>query len=281
MLIRDAQRSADAAAATFDAADFVPAHTREALLKRLAPMLVDATFVVDLGTATGSACRSLARRFRRARVIGVDVSRNMLNAARAKRRWPAKQRFVQADATRLPFASQSIDVVFSNLLLPWITDPAALFAEVNRVLRQGGLFAFAALGPDSLAELRRARQHVDGVNRNSPFPDMHDLGDALIRSGLADPVLDTDRLAVTYRDAGALFADLKAIGARGVDPGRRRGLAGRNSHAALLEALEACRAGGVLEFELELVYGHCWGSGLSASAGEFLISPARIPHRRK
>ncbi len=279
MPARDAQRRADAAAATFDAADFVPAHTRLALLERLAPMLVDASVVVDLGTATGAAYRLLAGRFRGARVIGVDLALNMLRAARAKQRWRAKQRFVQADATRLPFADQSVDVVYANLLLPWIRDPAALFAEVNRVLRPGGLLAFSTLGPDSLAELRQAWRHVDGLGRQSPFPDMHDLGDDAVRSGLADPVLDVERLSVTYRDATSLFADLSAIGARGIGPARRRGLVGRETRAALLDALDAYRAGALLRFELELVYGHCWGSGRSAGAGEFHISPAGIPRR--
>jgi malonyl-CoA O-methyltransferase len=277
MLARDAQRRADAAAATFDGADFVHAHTRDALLERLAPILVDAAFVVDLGTATGAGYRPLARRFPAARVIGVDLSRNMLKAARARQRWSAKGRFIQAEATRLPFAARSIDVIFANLLLPWLGDPGALFAEVNRVLREGGLFAFSALGPDSLAELREARQRSDGLRRDSPFLDMHDVGDAAVRAGLVDPVLDADRLAVTYRDVASLFADLTAVGARGA--GERRGLVGRQRHAAFLDALDARRSGGVLEFDLELVYGHCWGSGRLAAPGEFRIDPAQIPRR--
>jgi malonyl-CoA O-methyltransferase len=281
MSARNAQRRADAAAATFDDADFVHAHTRDALLQRLAPVRVDAAVVVDLGTATGTSCPLLARRFRGASIIGVDIARNMLRAARAKRRWLARHRFVQADATRLPFADRGVDVVFANLLLPWIADPAALFAEVARVLRRDGLFAFSALGPDSLGELRQAWEHADGLPRTSPFPDMHDLGDAAARAGLADPVLDVDRLRVTYRDAGALFADLAAMGARRTSPGEPRGLAGKQLHRARLDALEAYRVGGVLEFELELVYGHCWGSGGSGSAGEIRISPNRIPRRRK
>jgi malonyl-CoA O-methyltransferase len=279
MLVRNAQRRADAAATSFDDADFVHAHAREGLLQRLAPIVVEAAFVLDLGTATGSAGRLLSKRFRGARVVGVDLSRNMLREARAKRRRLGRQRLVQADAMRLPFASQSIDVVFANLLLPWVDDPAAVFAEVNRVLRRGGLFAFSTPGPDSLAELRQAGQRMDGVARENPFPDMHDLGDAVVRSGLVDPVLDVDRLAVTYRDAGALFADLTATGARGAS--QRRGLAGRKSHAALLDALETYRVGDVLEFGLELIFGHCWGSGHPVSAGEFHISPAQIPRRRR
>jgi malonyl-CoA O-methyltransferase len=279
MLARDAQRRADTAAATFDDADFVHAHTRAALLERLAPILVEAGIVVDLGTATGAGYRPLSRRFPAARVIGVDLSRDMLKAARARQRWRAKGRFIQAEATRLPFAARSIDVIFANLLLPWLGDPAALFTEVNRVLRQGGLFAFSALGPDSLAELREAWECADGVRRASPFPDMHDVGDAAVQAGLVDPVLDVDRLTVTYRDAAALHADLTATGARGAGPGRQRGLIGRRRYAAVLDALDAKRSGGVLGFELELVYGHCWGSGRSAPAGEFRIDPARIPRR--
>lgn len=280
MLVRDAQRRADLAAVTFDSTDFVHAHTRQALLRRLGPVLVDADRVVDLGSATGAACAPLAKTFRRARVIAVDVSRNMLREARKKRRRLSRHWFVQADATRLPFADQSIDVVFSNLLLPWLDDPGMLFAEVSRILRRGGLFAFSALGPDSLSELRRAWQSPGDKPALSPFPDMHELGDGAVRAGLADPVLDADRLTVTYRDAKTAFAELTAMGARGATP-LHRGLVGRNRFVRMLAALEENRAAGVLPFSLELVFGHCWGSGRSGGIGEVLISPAQLRRQRR
>ena len=280
MAIRELRRRSDAAAATFDSVDFIQAHTRDGLLDRLRPITVDASLVLDLGTATGSAVPLLTRRFRGARVLGIDVSHGMLTRARRKRGWLARKWFVQADARDLPLPDQCADVAFANLLLPGIGDPAPLFGEVNRVLREGGLFAFAALGPDSLQELRQAWPRTGGSPQDSPFLDMHEFGDAAVRAGLSDPVLDVDRLTVTYPDAAAVFRDLTAMGGRNSRYSGSRGLIGRTRYAAMLDALEGGRKDGLLRFGLEIVYGHCWGSGRPAAPGEFRIDPARIARRR-
>ena len=280
MITRDVRRRADAAAATFDDADFVHALTRKGLLDRLQPIVVDASLVVDLGTATGSAMRSLASRFRGGRIVGVDASHAMLLRAHRKQGRLARKWLVQADACRLPFADHSVDVVFANMLLPYLDAPLKLFTEVSRVLRRDGVFAFSTLGPDSLQELRHAWPRTGAQAPPSPFLDMHDVGDAVVRSGLRDPVLDVDRLTVTYPDAAAVFRDLTAMGGRNSRYSGSGGLVGGARYAAMLDALERCRKDGVLSFDLELVYGHCWGSGRSAGTGEVRIDPAGIARRR-
>ena len=133
--VNDVRRRFDRAAHGFDAVDFVHAATRDGLLLRLEPMTIDASAVVDLGSATGTGSRLLERRFRRSRIVAVDLSRNMLEAARRKQSRFTRRSSVQADAQALPFANHSIDVIFANLLLPWVSDPALLFAEVSRVLQ--------------------------------------------------------------------------------------------------------------------------------------------------
>ena len=254
---------------------------RQGLFARLEPVVIDASVVVDLGCATGRATRQLAKRFRGARVIGVDLSAGMIARAIARRGWFDKTSYVQADATALPFADQSIDVVFSNLLLPWIGDPADVSREVSRVLCKDGLFVFATLGPDSLQELRDAWAHVDDYQHVNHFLDMHDIGDALVRAGLIDPVLDVDRLTVTYADADALFADLSATGARNSISERRKSLCSTEKFAAMRRHLENASRHGSLRLDLELVYGHCWGSGAQASRAEVHIEPGNIPLRRR
>ena len=245
---RDARRTFDAAASTFDSADFVHAVTRDGLLARLEPMTVDAATILDLGSATGASAQRLRRRFRRAAVIAVDISLPMLERSARRRSWFARRAAVQADVRRLPFADRSVDLVFSNLLLPWMDRREAVFAEVARVLRAEGLFLFSTLGPDSLAGLRR-----------EPFADMHDVGDELVRAGLRDPVLDVDRLTINYRDRQSLDRDLEAIGAGSCLEGRA----------------------GSLDVGLELVYGHCWGAGQASGSGEFRIAAEGIGRRNK
>jgi malonyl-CoA O-methyltransferase len=248
----DAQRRFDGAAGTFDSADFVLATTRDGLLARLKPITIDAKYVVDLGSATGSAGRALERRFKRAHILAVDLSPKMLQKARSKKSWLSKTAFVQADAAALPFSDHSIDVVFANQLLPWMPDSEPVFSEVSRVLRQDGLFLFATLGPDSLRGLR-----------HEPFADMHDVGDALVRAGLRDPVLDVDRMTVTYENTASLVDDFSAIGARHCVPD------------------EIKEMGLELEFELELVYGHCWGGGRRSAGGEFRVDAGQISMRNR
>lgn len=277
---RDIRRRFDRAASTFDDADFVHRETRDGLFARLAPVVVDAGLVVDLGCATGTATASLAKRFRGATVVAVDLSHEMLQRCREKRSWFSKVSVVQADAAALPFADQSVDVVFSNLLLPWCSDPAPIAAEVARVLRKDGLFAFTTLGPDSLLDLRNAWRHVDEHEHVNRFLDMHDVGDALVRAGLRDPVLDVDRLTVSYESARGLFEDLTAIGGRNALQHRGRGLLGKNRYRAVQERLESARAGDRIKLDLELVYGHCWGGGPRPRDGQIRIDAGAIPVRR-
>ncbi len=267
------------AADTFDNADFVHAATREGLLARLEPLLVKANTVVDLGSATGASHRQLHKRFPKARLIAVDIARDMLRQARRRKAWLAKTSYVQADACALPFADESVDVIFSNQMLPWIADLDALFGEVARVLRKGGVFAFASLGPDSLLEIRRAWREVDDGAHVSLFPDMHNLGDGLVNAGLRDPVLDVDRLAVSYGNSESLMKDLSAVGARNAVAERFSALTGKTRFQAMITALDALANDGRITLDLELVYGHCWGAGPKMDPANYRIDANRIPIR--
>lgn len=222
-------------------------------LVRLAPRSI-----LDLGCGPGVAGRALLKRYRGAQLTGVDFAPAMLREARRRRRWFSPQRFVCADAQALPLAADSVDLVFSNLTVQWCNDPAAVLAEAWRVLRPGGLFMFTSLGPDTLRELRAAWRAVDGATHVSAFIDMHDLGDALGRSGFEQPVLDVERFCLTYPDVRALAADLKAIGAGNVTAGRRRQLTGRAAWSAMEAAYEAARSDGRLPATYEVIYAHAW-----------------------
>ena len=269
----------DRSAEGFDEADFVHSATRAGLLERLEPLLVDAKTVVDLGTGTGAAQLALSKRFKGARIIGVDLSHGMLLQARSKKPWLANFRYVQADASRLPFADASVDVVFSNLLLPWCDNPDPVFADVARVLKKGGLFAFTTLGPDSLQEIEQAWRQAgsDVAGHINRFADMHDVGDGLVKAGLGDPVLDVDRLTISYENSGKLFADLSATGARNARSDRNPTLTGKKRFTAMQDALSET---GKIALNLELIYGHCWGQGPRNDPSHFRIDPAGIPIRR-
>jgi malonyl-CoA O-methyltransferase len=277
---RDIQRRFDRAADGFDAADFVHTETREGLIERLQPLVIEARTILDLGAATGSAGHLLRQRFRRARIVSLDLSHAMLRQARRRRSWFTRPACVQADANQLPFADGAFDLVIANQLLPWIPDPDRVFAGVARVLKPGGVFAFATLGPDSLREIAAAWAEVDDLVHVNRFADMHDIGDGLVRAGLKEPVLDVDRLSVSYENPDKLWRDLTSAGARNTLAGRARGLVGRRRFRRMLDALRRAPTGAPVMLELELVYGHCWGAGPASDPAEFRVAAEHIPLRR-
>lgn len=275
----DVQRRFDRAAERFADHDFVHRRSFDGLLDRLEPVKLEPRQILDLGSAAGAGSRRLAKLFRSARVTSVDLSGRMLRVGRSQRSRFARVSEVQADAAALPFATGAFDLVVANQLLPWIGDLQPCFAGIARVLREGGLFLFATLGPDSLMEVRDAWS--DRGAHVNPFIDMHDVGDALVQSGLRDPVVDMERLTVSYSDVGSLFDDLTASGARNCLRGRSSGLTGKRRFRQFVERLRRDAAGAELSISLELVFGHAWGGGPPPSAGEYRVDASRIGRLRR
>jgi malonyl-CoA O-methyltransferase len=148
--------------------------------------------------------------------------------------------------------------VWSNLALQWCNDLPDTFVELHRVLKVDGLLMFSTFGPDTLKELRGAFTGVDQHNHLNRFTDMHDIGDMLVHSGFAEPVMDMEYITLTYADVRGVLQDLKAIGAHNATAGRGRGLMGKNAWARLIENYERLRSNGKLPATFEVVYGHAW-----------------------
>jgi malonyl-CoA O-methyltransferase len=258
--MRSVRRSFDRAAGGYDAAAVLQSAVREVLLERLDLTRLAPRFVLDAGAGTGRASRALKERYPRARVIAVDFALGMLRTAKRRQSWLCRFDRVQADAERLPFGDASIDLIFSNLLLPWC-DPDRLFAEFRRVLAPNGLLTCSGLGPDTLRELRVAWAQVDAHRHVNQFIDMHDLGDALVRAGFAAPVLDVDRYTLKYKDFRALALDLKALGTRNFTAARQRGLTAKGKLIEMQNAYEAFREHDHLPATAEVVFAHAWAGG--------------------
>jgi len=255
---RRARRAFEAAAADYDLAAVLQREIADRLLERLDYIRLEPRRVLDLGCGTGYTVDPLHRRYRRALVIALDFALPMLHQARRRGSWLRRPQCLCADVESLPLAEGSVDLILSNATLQWCNDLNGTFRECLRVLRPGGLLLFTTFGPDTLKELRAAWSEVDGHSHVSPFPDMHDLGDALVRTRFADPVMDTERLTVTYERLRDLMADLKGIGARNATDRRPRGLTGPQRLAALEAAYERHRRDGRLPASYEVVYGHAW-----------------------
>ena len=256
----------DRAAGTYDEAAPLQHEVCDRLLERLEWVKLEPARVLDAGAGTGRGTRGLRRRYPHAQRLGLDLSPAMLREARRRDGWWRRTRWVCGDLEELPFADGVMDLVFSNLALQWCNDLDRTLADVRRVLAPGGLFMFTTFGPDTLRELRTAWQTADPdhVHVNA-FVDMHDIGDALVRAGFADPVMDMEMIVLTYPDLARLMADLRAIGATNANLGRGRGLATRARFKALASAYEAFRQPeGVLPATYEVVYGHAWAPQTAA-----------------
>jgi malonyl-CoA O-methyltransferase len=174
-------------------------------------------------------------------------------------RWWRRESFwIVADGARLPIAGDSIDLLYSNLMLHWHPTPHLVFPEWKRVLRVDGLLMFSCFGPDTLQELRAAATEALPQARPMPFVDMHDFGDMLVASGFATPVMDVEMVTLTFADPRDLLAEVRALGGNPRDD-RALALPSGRQARLLLEALAKRRnADGRIELTFEIAYGHAW-----------------------
>ncbi|MGH8281268.1 MAG: malonyl-ACP O-methyltransferase BioC [Gammaproteobacteria bacterium] len=255
---RQLRAAFERAASGYDAVAVLQREVGARLLERLELTTLKPMCILDLGCGTGCHLEALRLRYPKAQIVGADLAVHMLITARRGQGWFRRKPLVCADASQLPFAATSFDLVYCNLMLQWCDDLDRTFMELRRTVKPHGLLLFTTFGPDTLRELRAAWRDVDAFNHVNRFTDMHDIGDALIRAGFVEPVMDVEHLTLTYDDVCGLMTDLKAIGAHNVTAGRPRGLAGREHLQKLAAAYESFRRDGRLPATYEVVYGTAW-----------------------
>ena len=260
---RRARLHFERAAATYDSAAVLQREIAGRLLERLELVQLRPRTILDAGSGTGHLARGLAARYPGAHIIALDFSAAMLRRGRAPRslwsRLLGRERArleICGDLERLPLRAASFDMVCSNLALEWAQSPDRALREWLRVLARGGLLMFATLGPDTLTELRAV--HPDARAGVHAFADMHDLGDMLVQAGFADPVMDMERVTLTFSDFAALARELRASGCASAAPAVGAGLRGRGWRRRLEQGYELHRRAGRLPATFEIVYGHAW-----------------------
>jgi malonyl-CoA O-methyltransferase len=258
----------------------------ERLIERLDLIKKIPETVLDLGCGTGAQQKSLKRKYDKATIFAMDMAPGMVKKASAKktrffnRLWP-----VCGKAEQTPLKNESLNMVFSNLMLQWCNDLDVVMGEMSRVLRPEGLLIFSSFGPDTLKELRDSWAKVDDYIHVNAFIDMHDMGDAMVRAGFSNPVMEAETITLTYDDIFGLMKDLKMIGAQNTNQGRKRGLTSKGDLEGLVRAYEAYRHEGRLPATYEVVYGHAWRgqarNNSGGSGGEFNIPVSAITRTRK
>ena len=246
------------AAATYDSAAVLAREVGARMAGRLDLVKLNPARVADIGCATGDGIRELQARYPKALPLAIDYARPMLAAVRAampltQRLLKRGPRLLNADVRAMPLVSSCLGLAWSNLMLHWLEDPLPAFRELHRVLEVGGLLCFAALGPDTLKELRASGARVGAGDSARRFLDMHDLGDMLVAAGFGDPVMDMEMITLTYPSPRSLLADQRHLGVRD-------GLFGAQQWRTWRRIFDAWSrdAEGRLPASFEIVYGHAW-----------------------
>ena len=245
------------AAATYDAAAVLAQEVGRRMAERLDYVRISPSRLADIGCATGDGVRGLSRRYPDALPIAVDFALPMLHAAKRKAGFLGRltgkgARALSADVNQLPLKSGSLGLVWSNLMLHWLDDPQPAFAELHRVLETGGLLTFAMLGPDTLKGIRQACLDCGLAPPLRQFADMHDIGDLLVATGFADPVMDMEMITLTYRSPRGLLRDQRHLGVSNA-------LLGRQPWQDWRRVFKRWSApGDSLQASFEVVYGHAW-----------------------
>ena len=232
------------------------------IAKRLAEKLkvisIQPETIIDLGSDTGFLSEKTAKIFPDAQLIRVDFAQRSLSMNSQKLK-------VCADSYQLPLKSNSVDFVVSNLMMQWCSDLKTLFDECHRVLKPQGLILFTTFGPETLKELKRSWSVVDSSPHVNEFIDMHDIGDQMIQSGFQSPIMEMEKLTLTYEKVLDLMRDLKGIGAQSVE-NRSKSLTGKTKFKKMLEMYESYRENGKIPATYEVIYGHAWKNDVKFEA---------------
>jgi malonyl-CoA O-methyltransferase len=259
------RRQFDLRAPRFRASAELPREVGRRLIERLQYIRLAPHRILDVGCGTAETRAPLLAQYPRADWIGLDISEQMLKAGKheGRRAWAkrwlrgASSYRVAGDGGQLPIGDNSVDLVFSNLMLHWHPQPHSVFPEWKRVLRADGLLMFSCFGPDTLKELRAAAEALPDA-RPMPFVDMHDFGDMMVASGFATPVMDAEAITLTYASPLDLLREVRALGGNPRDDRAQRLPSTSQAHA-LLRALEAQRGDdGRIRLTFEVAYGHAW-----------------------
>lgn len=154
-------------------------------------------------------------------------------------------------------APNSVDMLWANMALHEAADPQALLADWHRALKVDGFVMFSCLGPDTARELRAIYACLGWPPAGHDLTDMHDWGDMLVQTGFAEPVMDMERITLTYETPARLLQELAELG-RNFHPARFAGLRGRAWKAQLTQELKRHLTGpdGRLSLTFEVIYGH-------------------------
>jgi malonyl-CoA O-methyltransferase len=162
---------------------------------------------------------------------------------------------------RFEVPDQPVQMLWANMALHMAADPMALIGQWHAMLAVDGFLMFSCLGPDTLRELRSLYSTMGWSPPSHEFTDMHDWGDMLVGAGFAEPVMDMERITLSFTSPHNHLQELRTLG-RNLHQARFQGLRGRKWHAQLqtrmADGLSAKGDGDRLTLTFEIIYGHAF-----------------------
>ena len=202
---------------------------------------------------------ALRARYPQARCHVVETSPERAAHVRQALQAPWWKRWLRSDALSFEApAAGTVDMLWANMALHTAHDPQSLLQKWHQLLAVDGFLMFSCLGPDTLRELADVYQSKGWPPASHAFTDMHDWGDMLVQAGFAEPVMDMERITLTYANAESLLAEFRALG-RNLHRDRFAGLRGKQWLAQLKEALLLLAKpaqDGRITLTGEVIYGH-------------------------
>jgi SAM-dependent methyltransferase len=204
----------DRAAGGFSQAHFLRERAVEDLIETLSAINRAFDITLDMAARDGAFGRAIAGT-PVADKIGLLIEGELSERLSAQQSGAAR---LIMEEEALPFGDDSLNLVVNGLSLHTVNDLPGVLVQVRRALKPDGLFIGSLFGGETLTELRaclmEAELEVRGGYgpRIAPFAESPDLIDLLKRTGFSMPVVDSDRVTVTYEHPLRLMADLRAMG---------------------------------------------------------------------
>lgn len=187
--------------------------------------------VLDLGSGTGFFTDLLASEYRD--VIGLDISKEMLNFSKESRN--NQILWLEADAHNIPLKDNSIDFIYSNLVIQWFDPLDEAIEEMLRVLKPGGLLIFTTLIDGTLHELKSSWKQVDEDQHVIDFKTVTELNTLLNSDKCMLVEQKCQDIILEYQNVIHLARELKGLGANHLAQKKNRGLSGKDKWFKMTE----------------------------------------------
>jgi malonyl-CoA O-methyltransferase len=170
--------------------------------------------------------------------------------------WSAKRWLAKQPTLTWPDAG-AMNMLWANMVLHASAEPEALMAQWHRLLATDGFLMFSCLGPDTLRELRGLYSQLGWAAPLHELTDMHDYGDMLVQAGFAEPVMDMERIVLTFATPERALQELRGLG-RNLNVVRPQTLLGRGRLKQLCAAMgrHLRNEQGDIALTFEIIYGH-------------------------